>query len=325
MAGEDSLAVWGRMTFQERMYVLGQNYPDGIPQDVIDRLIEDEIKRQYGYLAPYLSNPEIGPILKQAATEGWTQERLQAELYKTNYWKTTSQATREWDLLSQSDPAEAHRRQVAMAQHIRAMAEQAGLGQYKGYEDIHYMFMAGLALRAGQSDEEILQGLFAQQQYQGGAVGGTMGASMTEIKGRADDYGLPMSEQAAFDWSKQIAAGLGTNEGVEAYLREQAKQRYSWLAADLDRGATVKQLFDPILQEASRLLEISPADISLNDPRFQAIIDHTDEQGVRRSMTGAEAANYIRSTEDWQKTTNARRDAAGLGEQILQAFGKVAS
>lgn len=318
----EELVRWSQLSYSERLGVLTMVHGEGnIPREALDAIALDEVKRQYGYLAAYLDHPEVGPILRQAGSGGWTQERLQAELHKTAWWQNTSASQREWDLLWRTDPQEAKRRQEGRAAELRSISGQLGLS----YSESEIWYMAGMSLSLNSSQEEMRQGLFAQLQYQPGqAARGTTGVTMAQVKARASDYGLPMSDQAAFDWAKRVGAGLETNEGVEAYLREQAKGRYSWLAADIDRGATVRQIMDPIIQQTAQLLEVDPHTIDLTDSRFSAMIDHVDASNTRRAMTLAEAATYARSREEWQNTENARQAAANAAESLLRTFGKVA-
>jgi hypothetical protein len=323
MPTPEEIARWGTLTYQERLAVLQMANPGGVPQGDLDAVLKDEIKRQYGYLAVYLDDPEIGPLLHRAAQEGWTQERLQADLYRTQFWQRTSAAQREWDLLWRTDPAEVNRRRENLRVQLRLMVDQAGIGDQ--FTDESLLWQAGAFLSQDMSPEQMRAGLMMQTQFQPGAAPvGQIGITMGQVKARAADYGLPMSDQAAFDWSKRVAIGAMTPDAVEVYLRDQAKSRYSWLAADLDRGATVRQLFDPMIQQTAQLLEIAPAAVDLTDPKFSSMVDHIDSTNTRRSMTNAEAATYIRSTPDWQTTDNATKAASLASESILRTFGKVA-
>lgn len=324
MADDAALQQWSRMTYEERLWVLSQNYPDGIPQEERDRLIIDEVKRQFGALAVYLDHPELGPLLRRAASEGWTREQLQLELNKTEWWRTTTTAQREWDLLARSDPAETAKRIKDLQTKLRGIVDQQGLGDR--YTDDQLGWMAGVFLAEGWTEDQMAKALFAQLDFQPGGKTpvGAAGLTMQQVKARAAQFGLPMSDEAAFDWARRVASGETTVEAVDVYLRDQAKSRYSWLAPDLDRGATIRGLFDPIIQQTAQLLEISPDMIDLTNPMYSRIIDYVDPNGTRRSMTAAEAAEYIRSTDAWLQTSNAKQGSAGLGEEIIKTFGKVA-
>lgn len=320
---EEFVRWWGTASYADRLNWMSGIHNGQIPGSVLEELRIDEVKRQFGYLAVYLDHPEIGPILRQAADSGWTQERLQAALFNTNFWKTTSQSQREWNMLRTSDPAEANRRLQGMQAQLRNLVDQQGFGDR--FDDAALSQMSEIFLSQNMSQEEMQRALFAHIPYiQGRTPVGTAGLTMQQVKTRAGEYGLPMSDQAAYDWATRIASGAATQDAVDVYLREQAKSRYSWLAEDLDRGATVRGLFDPMIQTASQLLEIDPSRIDLTDPRFSQLIDHTDENGVRRSMTLAEAGQAVRSMSEWQTTDNAKQAASQAADSILKSFGKVA-
>jgi hypothetical protein len=282
--------------------------------------IEDRIRSQYGYLAVYLDHPEIGPILRRAGAEGWTQDRLQAELYNTNWWRATAAATREWDLLNQSDPAEAQNRIEVLADQIRNIQTQAGLPDDYGYAKT----LAWEFLRGGYSESQIKKASILRTGAPG-AAGGQIAVYMTQAKQRGAEQGVVVSDQAAWDWGRQIAAGVLTPDAYEAYLRNQAKAQYSWLAPLLDKGATVRQLLDPIIQQTATLLETTPDTIQVTDPKFNPMFVMTDPNtNTQRSMTLSEAGTYVRRTEDWQQTDNARAAASRASESIIRTFGKVA-
>src|SRR5258708_1028556 len=91
-----------------------------------DQATTDTARQLYGYLAAYLDDPEVGPLLQQAATEGWDASRLQGALYETNWWKTRSETARQWDALSSTDPATADLQRQQKMYEINQYALQSG-------------------------------------------------------------------------------------------------------------------------------------------------------------------------------------------------------
>ncbi len=65
-------------------------------------------QEEYPGFAWAMDDPELGGLLRRAV--GWTPDKFQAELQKTDWWKKNSQAARSWMTLAGTDPAEAERR-----------------------------------------------------------------------------------------------------------------------------------------------------------------------------------------------------------------------
>lgn len=98
-----------------------------LPKNATPQQIRDEVARSYGYLAAFLNNPEIGPILTKAAIEDWDEARLTGALTATKWWKTTSDTTRQWDALNKIDPAKAKSQLAQKQTEVTDAADAAGI------------------------------------------------------------------------------------------------------------------------------------------------------------------------------------------------------
>lgn len=67
-------------------------------------------KDAYPQFSWLYNDPELGPVLRQAAAEGWTDTRLEGAIQQTNWWKTHAESARNYLQLAATDPAEATRR-----------------------------------------------------------------------------------------------------------------------------------------------------------------------------------------------------------------------
>jgi hypothetical protein len=283
-----------------------------------------KVMANYGYLAGYLEHPEIGPLLREAATQGWSKEILQGRLYQTAWWKSTASARREMDTLAQTDPAEYNQRLNGKVQELSIIAQRGGaaFSTYKELRDLALKVLSDPTI----TPDVLNSMVFAHASFTGRPVGGQMGSTMDSIKKRADEYLVPMSDATAFGWSKRIQQGLETVEGVDTYLRTQAKSRFSHLAEELDRGATTKELFDPYIQQTAQLLEVAPATINLQDPMFMNMISTKDaDTGKVRAMTLSEAGEYVRRSDAYDQTQQATNKVAQFTENMAGMFGKVKS
>jgi len=312
--------------------------------------LDNFVGAQYGYLAAFLDEPEIGDILRKAARQGWDERRLSVELGKTKWWQTTTDAQRRWQAMSEQNPAEATAAREGRVSEITSVAQRLGvtLNPDRAKE------LAESAMRFGWSGQQLQQAVSREYEYTGGTqkaaatpggrrrVGdmrapggagtetpgrqefGAAGQAAQQVKQLAAEYLVPISPQMMERWVEQIVRGETDITGFQSYLTEQAKSLFPGLSAALDRGVSVAQYADPYRQIAARELELSPESIDLNDPRYRKMLDQQDAKGGRVSMTLSESTEYLRKLPEWQKTRGANEKAASLTENILRTFGAIA-
>jgi len=276
-------------------------------------------QEQYGYLAAFITHAELGPLLRKAAQNGWTKETLQGELYKTRWWKTTSETVRNWQLLQSSDPAEANNRIEQKYQSLSLIAKQQGFPM----SDSALRQVATASVVYGMDDSLTQQALFSHVRWKPKMkVGGVGGQQIANVKARALAYGVNMSDEMAFNYSRRIASGQMTVDGVEVDLRNRAKSKYGYLANDIDRGFTTQEILDPYVQQYAELLEVAPTSVSFTDPGFRQFFEGRGEKGTQL-MSLSESAEQIRKTKEWRSTRQANQQAATFAETLLTTFGEV--
>lgn len=296
-----------------------------------DADIDAFVRKNYPYLAGYLAHPEIGPILRQAAVEGWDSARLQGAVSATNWWKTTSATARTFDAEMNLDPATAMQKVTAKEAELQRQAAQLGLtiGGDVTMPDGSVLtgarFLAIQSLREGWTPQDITKRLLVYGAYDvtKTQTGGIMKATADDVIKLAGDYMLPMSTTAANGYAKQLAEGTITIEGIESILREQAAGRFPGLADSIRRGVKPAQFFDSYKQQIGALLEMDPDQIDLMSPKWAAVVDTVGADGSRRPMTLYEVQKYVRSTPEYDSTHNAYEEAVQLGEVLGKTFGMV--
>lgn len=281
--------------------------------------IEIAARESYGFMASFLDHPEIGPLLRKAAENGWSRETLQGEVYKTKWWKRTSAVTREWQQLKSTDPASARARRDEKERQIRRMLSVQGVRLPS--RDI--MQLAEWSLATGMDDASLQEAVFQNVSWKGKVPKGQMGGQMTAIKARGADYFLNVSDKAAFNWARRIAAGIQNEAAFDTWARKQAMSRFGHFRDELDSGLTMADVADSYIQQTSQLLEMDPEDLDMRDRRWIKMLDHVDEDGRRRAMTLSEAATYARKTDRYKQTRQAKQQASEMGETLLRTFGKV--
>lgn len=301
---------WSGPEIREKAFATVTAQPGGL---------DTAVTQQYGYLAAFLDNPEVGKLLEQGAKEGWSQQRLEAELQKTNFWKTTSDSQRRYNAMQEQAPQEAQQAVSARSSELLTLAQQLGVQ----VEPDRMRQIAEDSLRFGWTQSQIRSSVTAEFDYKGGESG-LAGQSSRQVKEMAAQYLVPISDQMIEKWTEQMVAGTADEEGFRSYLVEQAKSMFPGMAAALDKGVTVAQYADPYKQIAARELELNPETIDLNDPRYRKMLDQVDSKGNRVSMSLSESAEYLRKLPEWQQTRGANEKAAALTENILRTFGSVA-
>lgn len=296
----------------------GQEGPEGPNLGNID--FRTAAKQMYGYLGWYVDHPEIGPIILRAAQEGWTPERLQAELQNTTWWRNTTDTARAFDALERSDPAQINRLLGAKVLDVTNMAGQMGasISTARSWQ------LARDALRLGWNESQVRLAVAAEMQYQPGALQGQAGNLMTQIRQLADRYFVPFSEETAFNWARDVLSGRQTLEGVTAMITQLSAERFPHLAEQIREGVVPADYFRSHQQMIAQVLEVSPDSIDFqSDPKWMRVIGFPDPKagGQVRPMSISEAATHARMQPEFQGTRNARQSANEMAGAIAQSFG----
>lgn len=273
---------------------------------------------QYPAFAPFMGIPDVAALLNQAATEGWTQDQFALHLAATNWWKTTSDTGREWQAQKLYDPAKAGQ---LKAQKIAEVTAEAGkLGVHLDANQVQ--FIAEGALGGGWTAQQ-LQTAIAGNAQAAKDQPGQIAATQTQLNSVAASYGVPVSPHTTFDWAKKIAMGNADATGFGEYAKQQAKIAHPYWEAQLDQGLTVRQLADPYIQQASKLLEVDPSTIDLSDHKWANAFTAADKQGQRQPMSQLDWSKKLMTDASygWDKTMNARQAALQIQSSLRDAFG----
>jgi hypothetical protein len=289
----------------------------GDPSQVTDEEWIGIIQANYPQLAHLTNDPEIRQLLLKAIQEGYSYEKLQAELIKTNYWQTHNAAMREWEADKAIDPATAQRTLERKAVAIQSLARSRGFN----IPHATATAMAEDALSFGMTDDEIMFKLSVWFKEGKFAVGeDAFATNKVALRALAQSYLISVSDSQLASLAGDIAMGNTTMDAVRLNWMDKAKGAYPWLADDIDAGLSVDQYYGPLTNTVASLLEMAPEAINLTDPRWGAILRSADGD---RAPTITEVAQWARSQPEWKNTENGRRSAAQGGTQILEAFGAV--
>lgn len=287
-----------------------------------ERTTQETAMMLYGWLASFLDHPEIGSILRSAADEEWSAERLQAALYATNWWRTTQASQRQWLAREEVDEATTKAEVVGLVERLRTTLNELGVS----IEESRLRDVARNSLMFGWNDDQIVDALYAESQRNPTVAGQIMRGSYAEqVRRSASDMGLPMSDQAVEQWATQLAFGQASGEQFAAWLSNAASGQYPHFADDIGRGFTVRQLADPYVQLAADTLQMDPDAIDFADPLWNAAINAVDPKtGQRRAMTHAEWGDFLRRDPryGWDYTEEAVGRAYAAVATLKDRFGR---
>jgi hypothetical protein len=121
---------------------------------------------------------------------------------------------------------------------------------------------------------------------------------------------------------QNVLNGQASYDDYKAYLQQQAISRYPWMAEQITRGQTVRQLWEPYAQIAGQVLGVVPDTLTMNDPRWLASMDYIDPTtGQRRAMSIAEWQQYLKREPQYGYAQS--KDAGDTASTFISMLGNI--
>lgn len=292
------------------------------PLSVKQYLDNPDVAATYGYLAAYLKDKEIGPILAKAAKNGWGENELLGALEKTKWWKNTDASARSWQSQQRLDPATAKQRLGQMTGQVQQLA-QSTLGA--ALDPKRAGAIANTALAQNWSQAQLQDAVGAEFHYSAAqkAYGGLAGQTLDSLRKQASDYLVPLSDQTLQQWTQGVLKGTYKDTDFNDYLKSQAQSLYPTLQKPLDQGVTVKQFLNPYAQLVQSTLGQNPDGLDWMDPKWSKALNTTTPDGQRAPMSLSDWGTYLRGLPEYQYTDQAKQAAQSFSTKIAQTFGRV--
>lgn len=274
------------------------------------------IREHYGYGAWIFDHPDVAKVLTDAAHDGhWSDARLQGALGATDFFKQNTGTTVSWMNTETNDPATAKFEVDQKVNEVTAKAQTIGMDLDPG----RAREIATDAKRFGWDDTQLTQAVGHEYHYNPTMAQKGIAKQITDT---ARLYGIPMTDSGLDEWGRKVASGDASADDFKVTMINQAKSLFPTLAADLDRGATVKDIFDPYAKLAATTLGVDASTIDILDPKWQRPLQSSDGKNPTR-MSTYDWTKTLRTdaTYGWDTTDNARQEAAGFAHQIRQSFG----
>lgn len=278
------------------------------------------VAADYGYAAAFLNaHKDVARKVALAVKQGWTPDRLSAEIKDTPWWRKRTEAQRKWDIISAENPKEARRLVDLKTQQIKQMASTMGVT----LSDNQAFKMAGHAASRGSTDPEMqsmLAGMWSLDAE--GEDVGQAGTTVDQLRDLAHDYGVVLDPGTLQKQVQQVLSGDQTSQGLVDLYREQAKTLYAPISDWLEKNPsmTVKDYLTPYMQAAARELGTPPDQMDLTDPKWTKVIYGADGT---TPMNLDQWTKTIRSDASygWDKTMGAKSQALQLAAELRNAFG----
>lgn len=144
-------------------------------------------------------------------------------------------------------------------------------------------------------------------------AGGAIGANLRDIRRLASDYNVSLSDSEVRQYALNGLRDKNAIETIKTKIQNTAKAMYQNLSPFIDQGLTVKDIASQYINRMANVLEINPETIKL------------DNRYVQNALTTlpnfTDFNKMLRNSPQWEYTNNAREEAAGYANKILQDFG----
>ena len=291
--------------------------------------LDTYIRQNFGTDAWLLDIPDVKNVLETAVVQGYDATQIQAAIEQTSWWKSTSQAVKNYEQQSANNPADysfANPGSVVNQTLAQIQNQAATLGV--GLPDQTAKDLAQDALRYGWTNQQIQQAIGTQVRYTTGQGGWTdADAVIKSLNATAGQYLMSVSPDVLQSWAQNIVAGTQTMDQYKAYLANAASTKWTGMADQIQKGYTPNQIIDNYRNEAAKTMEVDPTSIDfVSNPTYSKILDYVppdSKDGVHRLMTQSEMDQYLKGLPQWGYTQQARNTAATFEQTLAQTWGKV--
>lgn len=303
-----------------------QRRPDGkvtnkkgkeIPENRLRNIAAD-----YGWAYSVLEdNPQIFNVFEQAIENSWSPQRFIAEIQDTNWFKNHSDTWRQAMYLEQTDPQTAKQRKSEIGRTLQDQAGALGI-EVTGKQLQEW---SEQAFRFGWDQTKINNVLANQVRIMGKhSVGGSLAETQDRLESFAYANGVNVSKPTMQRWLQAIVRGNSTTQEYEQYITKMAVAKFPNWHKELNAGMTVQEIAEPYRQTMAELLEVNPADVTVNDKTIMRALSRKNDKGEYRELTLTDFEDEVRKDPRWQYTENARQQVSGIAASLLQTFGELA-
>jgi hypothetical protein len=306
----------------------------------------DEILSQYGYSLGVLKEyrKELGPLFRWVAKQlqkGETTESIKAEfdkrLNQTEFGKRGPDA-----IAMDLDRYGASKKDFRdkwndLAVRIKDMAEERYGTTGRGLLDegkARKMALNLMYARGYNIDDTVI---FKRLENLIGAAGsepddttvdtgltdqGQAGGVRSELLAWLSTNGVEMLPDRVNGYIDKILKGTTDLETVKQEVRDtDFTRKYEGFASLFQSGQDISDVALDYRRMVANILEKPINDVAIDSDYVRRALEYTTPDGKPGRMASYDFEKYLRSTPEWDKTTNAMETYTDIGETILRNFG----
>lgn len=298
------------------------------------------ITDKYGWLVNiYNTVPEIATIIKNAYINGEPADVVTQKI-NSSQW-TLGLQVGEYDYLKGTYTNDrSYLDTVSLKQRsVKSIAAQSGYT----LSDAQATSLAASALKGGWDDNVLGQEInktiatnarnYPIGRTPSGMMPGVpeaqaptelqMGNTASSIRTAAMQYGITLTPSMVEGYVQAMQTGSLSKEQIGIQFRNQAKNLYPSLAAQLDTGS-----LDDILSSykgiAAQTLGIDDSMVDFTKDKFKKLLTFQDPNNKQpRLMNSTEWSTYLRGLPEWQETKEAKAGYDDVIKNVESMFGKV--
>jgi len=291
-------ARWG-MTYQEYLNVR--------------KALDSKLKRPLSWYEDEYGKEFIVKIFDfESGVEGYDKDSFQWDIAKTyglasDPYRTSGGGT--------SGPTKAEQ-YAAAAAAIRNMSMSLG---YADFTEDNIQALARTVVNGDWSSDQLNDYLVSGAMSNWDTLkGGQLTGAVDQIKARASQQLVMVSDATARQWAARLVSGEMTEEGLTSLLQQQATARFGWAADVISKGITMEDFLAPSRDRIAQELEIDPRELSLTDPKIMSMLTVNDPKGGQRVATDTELVMAARKDGRWKSTAGARNTTAAAAQMLRQ-------
>lgn len=298
-----------------------------------DEIINDLKINHPQWAAWVLSHPELkSTIIKWAKTpSGPTQEQIDAAVYPTPIVQEYNSIQQNLDKLKALSPGE-YKAKVDIATNIvDTEINKQGLTKTISAENRQKLIDAALNNAWSSADQRLIQavGAYFNVGATKGLTSGTAAADViSQLKGLAADYMIPISDQTLDEMGKSISQGYTTLATQESWFKQQAASLYPFMAGTID-STKPSVWFGPLKQLIVQNLDVPIGSIDFNDPsgkwmNLATVKDPATGANIARSNADAVKEMRTNPIYGYDKTPGGIQAGFAIGTKLrsLMGFGE---
>lgn len=171
------------------------------------------------------------------------------------------------------------------------------------------------------STAEVVDAVVAQSDWATN-TSGEMTASVDAVRSLGKRYLVSISDDTARDYSRRIASGELTMDGVQSAVMAQARLANPWMQDVIDSGQSPLDVLLPTRDKIAKSLGINASEIDLMDPKYSKMMTVENSDGSVRLANDRELQRNIRSDRQWAKSEEATNVMTGIAQAVAQVFGR---